>query len=88
VVQPTDTQKGGLDRLSEATSKAVGILQAARPDTTRSRRGGRLEAMQDRLATVAQRAKTVQPALVELYALLSNEQKARFDRLGLNVAQR
>jgi hypothetical protein len=33
-------------------------------------------------------AETVQPALEEFYAALSNEQKARFNSLGRREAQR
>ena len=40
---------------------------------------GRLEAMEKRLDAMVQAGKTVQPALEEFYASLTNEQKARFN---------
>ena len=47
---------------------------------------GRLEAMEKRLEAMVQAGKTVQPAMEEFYASLSNEQKARFNTLGQQAA--
>jgi hypothetical protein len=38
--------------------------------------------MEKRLTAMVQAAKTIQPALQNFYASLSNEQKARFNTLG------
>ena len=38
--------------------------------------------MEQRLQAMLQAVDTVQPALQQFYASLSDEQKARFDRLG------
>lgn len=81
-VQPRDDQQAALDRLSEATDKAVTVLQAACPDTIPMTPVGRLEVMEKRLDAMVQAAKTVQPALEDFYASLDNEQKARFNTLG------
>ena len=62
--------------------KAVGILTNACPDDIPLTPVGRLEAMEKRLDAMVQAGKTVQPALEEFYASLSNEQKARFNTLG------
>jgi LTXXQ motif family protein len=81
VIHPAGKQKEALDRLSEATQKAVEGLQAACPDDVPLTPVGRLEAMERRLEAMLQAAKLVQPALDEFYATLSSEQKARFNTL-------
>jgi LTXXQ motif family protein len=87
VVKPTDAQQGGLKQLQDATSKAVSLLQAACPQDTPITPPGRLEAMEKRLQAMIDAAKTVKPALDAFYASLNNEQKARFDRIGGQLAQ-
>ncbi len=87
VVKPTDAQQGDLDQLQDATNKAVSLLQAACPDETPLTPPGRLAAMEKRLQAMVDAAKTVKPALDSFYASLSNEQKARFDRIGQELAQ-
>ena len=81
VIHPAGKQKEALDRLSEATKKAVETLQAACPDDVPLTPVGRLEAMEKRLEAMLQAAELVQPALDEFYATLGNEQKARFNTL-------
>jgi hypothetical protein len=81
-VRPTQQQQAALDRLDQATTQAVGILMNACPDHIPLTPPGRLEAMEKRLEAMAQAGQTVQPAMEEFYALLSNEQKARFNTLG------
>jgi hypothetical protein len=87
VVKPTDAQQGDLKTLQNATDKAVSELQAACPDETPLTPPGRLAAMQTRLQAMVDAAKTVKPALDSFYASLDNEQKARFDRIGQELAQ-
>jgi hypothetical protein len=82
VIRPAGKQKEVLDRLREATEKAVQGLQAACPDNVPLTPVGRLEAMEQRLEAMMQAANLVQPALDEFYATLSSEQKARFNTLG------
>jgi hypothetical protein len=86
-VQPTEAQFGALDRLSEAVGKAVDRLQAACPTTIPLTPVGRLEVMQQRLEAMIAAAEAVRPALEDFYASLSNEQKAKFNRLGRQAAQ-
>jgi hypothetical protein len=81
VIRPTGAQKEALERLSDATNKAVGVLQAACPEDVPLTPIGRLEAMEKRLDAMLQAAKLLQPALDEFYATLSSEQKARFNAL-------
>jgi ribosome-binding ATPase YchF (GTP1/OBG family) len=87
VVNPTDAQEAKLKTLQDATEKAVGIMQAACPDETPLTPTGRLAAMQTRLQAMIDAANTVKPALVRFYASLSNEQKARFNRIGEELAR-
>jgi hypothetical protein len=86
-VKPTDAQETELNGLEDATGRAVSILQAACPDETPLTPPGRLDAMETRLKAMIEAANTVKPALGSFYASLSNEQKARFDRIGGSLAQ-
>lgn len=85
-VEPTEAQQADLDRLGEATVKAVGILQAACPESTPITPPGRLEAMEKRLRAMLDAAEAVKPPLTRFYGALTNEQKARFNRLGGELA--
>ena len=84
-VQPTDAQRAAFQKLSDASQNAVETLQAACPDTIALTPTGRLEAMQTRIEAMLDAAETMQPAIEEFYAALSNEQKARFNALGRDV---
>jgi len=86
-LKPNDKQRADLDKLGEATVKAVGILQAACPDATPITPPGRLDAMEKRLQAMIEAANTVKAPLGTFYASLSSEQKARFNRLGRALAQ-
>ena len=86
-VNPTDAQEAKLNGLQDATNKAVSIMQAACPDETPITPTGRLEAMENRLQAMIDAAQTVKPALNNFYASLTNEQKARFDRIGRSLAE-
>jgi hypothetical protein len=87
-IRPTQPQQDALERLKQATAKAVETLASACPEYTPLTPVGRLEAMEKRLDAMVQAAKTVQPALEEFYASLSNEQRARFNTLGQQQAAR
>jgi len=86
-VKPSDAQAEDLNRLEEATAKAVSIMQAACPDQTPLTPPGRLEAMETRLTAMIEAANTVKPALGSFYGSLNAEQKARFNRIGRDLAQ-
>lgn len=86
-LKPNDKQRADLDKLGEATVKAVGILQAACPDATPVTPPGRLDAMEKRLQAMIEAANTVKEPLGDFYSSLSSEQKARFNRLGSELAQ-
>jgi hypothetical protein len=87
VVKPTDAQEADLNALQDATTKAVSIMQAACPGETPLTPTGRLEAMQTRLQAMIDAAHTVKPSLDTFYVSLSSEQKARFNRIGSELAQ-
>ena len=87
VIRPAGKQKEALDRLSNATKKAVAGLQAACPDEVPLTPVGRLEAMEKRLEAMLEAADWVQAALDEFYATLSSEQKARFNTLPQTAGQ-
>lgn len=86
-VKPTDAQLDSLNRLEAATGEAVSIMQAACPDETPLTPPGRLEVMEKRLQAMIHAAETVKPALADFYGSLSSEQKARFNRVGRELAQ-
>ena len=87
VVQPTLAQAGALVRLNEAMDKAVQVLESACPTVIPQSPVGRLEVMQKRLEAMIEAANTVRPALEDFYASLTNEQKAKFNRLGRVTAR-
>jgi hypothetical protein len=87
VVQPTRSQEAALDRLDDTLANAVDTLRQACPATVPLTPVGRLEAMEKRLAAMLTAANTVRPALDDFYAALSDEQKAKFNRLGRDAAQ-
>ncbi|HTE99459.1 MAG TPA: Spy/CpxP family protein refolding chaperone, partial [Bradyrhizobium sp.] len=86
-VKPTNAQEDGLEHLEKATVKAVSIMQAACPEDTPITPPGRLEAMEKRLQAMIDAANTVKAALYDFYGSLSNEQKARFNIIGGELAQ-
>ena len=86
IVNPTGAQETELGRLQDATGKAVEILQAACPDDTPLTPPGRLDAMEKRLRSMIDAAKTVKPALASFYSSLSGEQKARFNKIGQQLS--
>ena len=84
-LNPTDAQRAALDALQDANMKAAGFLKANCPEGQTMTPPGRVEAMAQRLNTMLQAIKIVQPALESFYGQLTNEQKARFN--GLDARQ-
>jgi hypothetical protein len=85
-VKPDDAQEAKLKDLETATNNAVGILQAACPDDVPMTPPGRLDAMEKRLKAMVEAANTVKPSLDSFYSALDDEQKARFNKLGREIA--
>ncbi len=80
-IQPDQKQQDLLNKLKDATVKAVNILQDACPTEVPSTPTGRLDGMLTRVNAMVQAVKTVRPALDELYQSLSDEQRERFNAL-------
>jgi hypothetical protein len=75
-------QEADLKALDEASAKSSEILGANCPTGQTLTPPGRVAAMEQRLSGMLQAIETVRPVLNKFYGSLSDEQKARFDRLG------
>ncbi len=87
-VQPDQKQQDLLNKLKDATVKAVNILQDACPTDLPSTPTGRLDDMLTRVNAMLQAVQTVRPALDDFYQSLSDEQRERFNMLDQNTADR
>ena len=81
VVVTSRATAAALDELNDASNRAAGVLNGNCPTDQPLTPPGRLAAMEQRLNAMLEAVNTVQPALAKFYNLLSDEQKARFDRL-------
>jgi hypothetical protein len=82
LLRPTEAQRAALEALNQATAKAAEILKANCLADETLTPPGRIAAMEQRLDAMLQALSTVQPALETFYGSLSDEQKARFNRMG------
>ena len=80
-VDPSESQAAALDALNEATRRAAEDLKASCTGEANLTPPGRVAAMEQRLKAALQALDVVQPALDRFYGSLSDEQKARFNRL-------
>jgi LTXXQ motif family protein len=87
-LHPNDTQRAALKVLQDASSKAAGRLKAACQTNEPATPTARLAAIAERLDTMLQMVKLVRAALEDLYATLSDEQKAQFEAIGQNRTAR
>ena len=82
LLHPNDAQRAALDALNNASAQAAAVLnESCAPDQSLTP-PGRVAAMETRLSAMLKALDTVQPAIAKFYNSLSDEQKARFDRLG------
>ncbi len=81
-LRPTAEQRTALEKLNAASAKAAELLAANCPTEEMLTAPGRLAAMEGRLNAMLQALDVVQPALVDFYGSLTDEQKARFNQLG------
>jgi len=81
VVDPSEAQASALDALDEATRGAAEELKASCQGEANLTPPGRIAAMEQRLKATLGALDRVQPALDRFYGSLSDEQKARFNRL-------
>ncbi|HEY6259870.1 MAG TPA: Spy/CpxP family protein refolding chaperone [Xanthobacteraceae bacterium] len=81
VLQLDDGQRTALESVKAASAKAADLLSQNCPQDQPLTPTGRLAAIEQRLNAMLQALDTVQPALAKFYNSLSDEQKARFNRL-------
>ena len=82
LLRPNDAQRAALDELNNASARAAAVLnENCAPDQSLTP-PGRVAAMEARLTAMLKALDTVQPAIAKFYNSLTDEQKARFDRLG------
>jgi hypothetical protein len=81
-VKPTEAQRSALNSLNEAAAKAADFLKANCPTAEPLTPTARVAAMEQRLKTMSEAIKIVEPALENFYGSLTDEQKARFNQLG------
>jgi LTXXQ motif family protein len=72
-----DAQRAKFNGLKTASQRAIQYLNESCPKDDRASPTGRLEAQERRLAAMLEAVRTLQPALDDFYATLSDEQKAR-----------
>jgi len=82
VLRLDEGQLTALGALKDASLKAADFLKANCPANETLTPPGRAAAMEQRLNAMLDAIKIVQPALENFYGKLSDEQKARFNRLG------
>jgi hypothetical protein len=82
----SSAQDANLKALDDASAKSNEILDANCPTGATLTPPGRVAAMEQRLSGMLQAIEAVRPALTNFYGSLSDEQKARFDRLGRQPA--
>ena len=81
IVEPDEAQRAALEELKTAMAKAADVLKAACPSDLPSTPTGRIEAVHVRLSTMLEAVRSVRAPLPKFYALLNDEQKARFNAL-------
>jgi hypothetical protein len=81
IVEPDEAQRAALEELKTAMAKAVDLLKAGCPTDLPSTPTGRIEAMRVRLSAMLEAVRTVRAPLAKFYALLNDEQQARFNAL-------
>ncbi len=85
-MQPNDAQRAGLEELRTASASAADRIKAACPSETPLTAIGRLDAVEKRLdAAMLDAIKAVRGPLEKFYGSLSDEQKARFNRMGMET---
>ena len=84
VLRPDETQRAALDDLANASVKAAQDIRTACPTQIALTAPNRLVAMQARIEAMIAAVGTVQPSLDKFYGLLSDEQKARLNALGVD----
>jgi hypothetical protein len=84
-VKPNDAQQAKLNALQAALAQASDTIKAACPTDLPATPPSRLDAAGKRLQAMLQAVTAVQPALTDFYNSLSDDQKARFNAMGLQL---
>jgi hypothetical protein len=84
-VKPNDAQQAKLNALQAALAQASDTIKAACPTDLPATPPSRLDAAGKRLQAMLQAVTAVQPALADFYNSLSDDQKARFNAMGLQL---
>jgi LTXXQ motif family protein len=87
-IEPTEVQRAALDDLANASIRAAQIIRTSCPTQVASTAPGRLAAMQHRIEAMISAVELVRPPLEKLYAMLTDEQKARFNALAEDARAR
>jgi hypothetical protein len=87
-VQPTPEQRALLDELKSAAAQAAKVFRESCGDSYAMTPPGRLRAMTNRISATLEAVRIVRPALEKFYNSLSDEQQARFNALGPDIAER
>jgi hypothetical protein len=88
IVKPTEQQQSALEVLQQASAKAANQLRASCPAQTPETPLARLDATTGRLSAMVQALSNLRPVLGTFYASLSDEQKAQFNNMGLQIDRR
>jgi hypothetical protein len=80
-VHPTESQRGALDDLRQASMHAAEEIKASCPRQTPLTVTARIEAVEARLSAMRDAIKTVRGPLEKFYDSLNDEQRSRFNRM-------
>jgi len=86
-VQPTPEQRALLDELRSAAARAADEFKKSCGDSYAMTPPGRLRAMTNRISATLDAVRIVRPALEQFYNSLSDEQQARFNEIGPDIAK-
>jgi hypothetical protein len=81
-IRSTEAQRASLAALQQASAKAADLLKSSCPTAEPITPPARLEAVANRLDTMLQAVKMVRAPLDDLYAQLTDEQRAQFEAIG------
>ena len=87
-IQPTEAQRANLDALKDTAVRAADMIKASCPATPPATPPARLAAIEQRIQVLITATMSVRAALDTFYSSLGDEQKARFNTIGRQVAKR
>jgi hypothetical protein len=81
-IEPTEAQRSAFDDFAKASVKAAQTIQATCPKQIVPAAPARLAAMEQRLQAMTAAVELIRPRLEDLYGVLDEAQKTRFDALA------